>query len=127
MNTRRAVIIILTIGLAVPLFAQRVSEAVQVTLVEVPVTVVDREGKAVTGLTAESFELYDEGKRVPIDYFEVLDLTTAAKTADDPSEALTPAATSHFLLLFDIAHYSPGKIGRAADAATEIDSTTCRA
>src|SRR5688500_9000178 len=120
MNTRRAVIIILTIGLAVPLFAQRVSEAVQVTLVEVPVTVVDREGKAVTGLTAESFELYDEGKRVPIDYFEVLDLTTAAKTADAPSEALPPAATRHFLLLFDLANSSPGTIGRAAEAATEF-------
>ena len=52
-----------------------VGQLLPARVVEVPVTVVDREGKAVTGLTAENFELYDEGKRVPIDYFEVLDLT----------------------------------------------------
>src|SRR5688572_5969271 len=111
MTIRRTIILLLTMALAAPLFAQRMSEAVQVTVVEVPVTVVDREGKAVTGLTAENFELYDEGKRVPIDYFEVLDLTMSAKIADAPAEALPPAATRHFLLLFDLANSSPGTIG----------------
>jgi VWFA-related protein len=118
MNPRRTITFVLTMALAAPLFAQRMGEAVQVTVVEVPVTVVDRDGKAVPGLTAESFELYDEGKRVPIEYFDVLDLTSTAKTADAPAEALPPAATRHFLLLFDLANSSPGTIGRAREAAT---------
>ena len=120
MNTRRTIIMLLTVALGAPLVAQRMGEAVQVTVVEVPVTVVDRDGKAVTGLTAENFELYDEGKRVPIDYFEVLDLSPAARNADAPAEALPPAATRHFLLLFDLANSSPGTIGRAAEAATDF-------
>ena len=120
MNPRRTITLLLTLALAAPLSAQRMNEAVQVTVVEVPVTVVDREGKAVTGLTAENFELYDEGKRVPIEYFDVLDLTTTAKTADAPAEALPPAATRHFLLLFDLANSSPGTIGRSREAATQF-------
>ena len=118
MKTRPTIVTLLAVALSAPLFAQRMGEAVQVTVVEVPVTVVDRDGKAVTGLIAENFELYDEGRRVPIDYFEVLDLSPAAKNADAPTEALPPAATRHFLLLFDLANSSPGTIGRSREAAT---------
>ncbi len=118
MNTRRMLSILLTIAVAAPVLAQRVGEAVQVTVVEVPVTVADREGKSVAGLTAENFELYDEGKRVPIEYFDVLDLSsTSTVNVDVPAEALPPAATRHFLLMFDIANSSPGTIGRAREAA----------
>ncbi|HEX2123659.1 MAG TPA: hypothetical protein VHL59_18665, partial [Thermoanaerobaculia bacterium] len=55
--------------------AQRFGESVQVTVVEVPVTVVDRNGNPVRDLKKEDFEVTDDGKKVPIDYFEVVDMT----------------------------------------------------
>ena len=95
MNTRRMLSILLTFAVAAPVFAQRIGEAVQVTVVEVPVTVVDREGKSVAGLTAENFELYDEGKRVPIEYFDVLDLSSSGTAnADAAGAAVCPCAAT---------------------------------
>jgi VWFA-related protein len=99
---------------ASPIDAQRFGEAVEVTIVEVPVTVVDRAGNPVMGLTKESFEVYDDGRRAPIEYFEVLDLTTVTAT---PARPLPPAAYRNFLLLFDLANSKPGAIGRAQTAA----------
>lgn len=103
-------------------YAQRFGEAVQVTIVEVPVSVVDRSGNAVRDLTKNDFELFDDGKRVPIEYFEVVDMAkvTAADTGDVP---LPPVATRNFLLLFDLANSSPGTIERASKAAKEFIDT----
>src|SRR5215212_1970520 len=96
--------------------AQKFGEAVQVTIVEVPVTVVDRAGNAVRNLTKDDFELYDEGKKVPIEYFEAVDMAKVT-AADNPQAPLPPVATRHFVLMFDLANSSPGSIARAADAA----------
>jgi len=97
------------------------AETVQVTVVEVPVTVSDRGGNAVRGLTKENFEVTDDGKKVPIEYFEMLDLPTLTAQAEASSSTpLPPAATRHFLLLFDLANSSPGTIGRAAAAARQF-------
>lgn len=112
--------ILLPLLFATTLFAQRAGETVQVTIVEVPVTVVDREGQPVRGLTEKDFELTDDGKKVTIDHFEVLDLSAAKVNVDTPPEALPPAATRHFLLLFDLANSTPGTIGRAAQAARDF-------
>lgn len=123
MKSRRLSIAALALVMAVltaGVFAQRAAETMQVTVVEVPVTVVDRDGNPVRGLTAENFELYDEGKRVPIDYFEVVDLSKAASSTNTNAAALPPAANRNFLLLFDVANSSPGTIGRAAEAAKEF-------
>lgn len=112
----------LVLTLVVSANAQRFGEAVQVTVIEVPVTVVDRSGQPVRNLTKEDFELYDDGKRVPIDYFDVVDMTTV--TAEErPDAPLPPAATRHFLLLFDLANSSPGTIGRATEAAKDFVNT----
>ena len=120
MNTRRWIAAAI-LATATAVYAQQFSEAVQVTVVEVPVTVVDRDGNSVRGLTAENFEVTDEGKKVPIEYFEVLDLpaiTAAAEKSGPAAEApLPPAATRHFLLMFDLANSSPGTIRRAGEAA----------
>lgn len=118
MNQRRWIATLLLLVVAGTVFAQRMTDTVQVTLVEVPVTVADRDGNAVSGLTSANFELYDEGKRVPIEYFEVLDIPKL--TSQKQSVPLPPAATRHFLLLFDISNSSPGTIGRAAEAAKEF-------
>lgn len=96
------------------LHAQRFGEAVEVTIVEVPVTVVDRSGNPVQGLTRENFEVYDDGKRAPIEYFEIVDLATVTAA---PGRPIPPVAYRNFLLLFDFANSRPGTIARAQAAA----------
>lgn len=106
---------------AMPLFAQRIAESVQVTVIEVPVTVSDRAGNAVRGLAAENFEVYVDGRRVPIEYFEPLDLTTLSAAPAKPGESALPAAAyRNFLLLFDVANSDPGTIARAKEAAQQF-------
>jgi VWFA-related protein len=109
---------LLLVLVAAAVHAQRFGESVQVTVVEVPVTVVDRAGNPVRNLTKEDFEVFDDGKRVPLDYFEVVDMAKLATA--DPSQPLPAAANRHFLLLFDVANSSPGTIGRAGEAAKEF-------
>ena len=105
--------------LAVSASAQQpYGEKVDVTVVEVPVTVADRSGTAVRGLTKADFEVFDSGKKVAIDYFEVIDL---ASPEIHQSDAKLPAAAyRNFLLLFDLANSAPTSIGRAQSAALEF-------
>lgn len=110
-NSTILVAVLLLSGVA---HAQRFGEAVEVTVVEVPVTVVDRAGNPIQGLTRENFEVYDDGKRAPIEYFEVIDLATVTAA---PGRPLPPVAYRNFLLLFDLANSRPGTIGRAQAAA----------
>src|SRR5687768_3770818 len=93
---------LITLAVALPVHsqqAQRVEESVQVTLVEVPASVIDRSGNPVRGLTARNFQLFDQGKKREISYFEELDL--AALESVDVVSAMNPAARRNFLLLFD--------------------------
>ncbi len=119
MNRRLPLVIALSAALLVSVVAegQRFGESVQVTVIEVPVTVADRSGNPVRGLTKESFEVYDEGKRVPIEYFEVVDLVEIPVQSKKP---LPPAAYRNFLLLFDLANSSPGTISRSQQAARDF-------
>ena len=113
----------LLLGMMTAAYAQRFGESVQVTIVEVPVTVVDRGGNAVRNLTKDDFEIFDDGKKVPIDYFEMVDMTTVTSTTESVQAPLPPAATRHFVLMFDLANSSPGTIGRASEAAKQfVDS-----
>ncbi|HUP63293.1 MAG TPA: VWA domain-containing protein [Thermoanaerobaculia bacterium] len=118
MNAQRWLAVVAVVLVSAGALAQRVAETVQVTVIEVPVTVTGGDGKPLRGLTREQFELFDDGKRVPVEYFEVLDL----KLIPAGRKSLPPAATRNFLLFFDLANSSPGTIRRAADAAvTFID------
>ncbi len=108
-----ALILLLSAGV---LQGQRFGENIQVTVIEVPVTVSDSSGNAVRGLTKENFEVYDDGKRVPIEYFEVVDLAERI----DPKKPVSPAAYRNFLLLFDFANSKPATITRAQEAATQF-------
>ena len=119
-TTRWFIAAALVLALVVSANAQRFGEAVQVTIVEVPVTVVDRAGNPVRNLTKEDFELFDDGKRVPIEYFEVVDMTTVTAADAKPDAPLPPVATRHFLLLFDLANSSPGTLQRATVAAKDF-------
>lgn len=92
-------------------------ETTTIVVVEVPVQVV-RDGEPVTGLTADDFEISDNGKKQAITGFEVVDLygVSTGKVADAPPIA----ARRHFLFLFDLAFSSPDTIVRARDAAKQV-------
>ncbi|HYG61497.1 MAG TPA: VWA domain-containing protein, partial [Thermoanaerobaculia bacterium] len=53
-------------------------ETVDVSVVNVEVFVTDREGKRVTGLTKDDFELYEDGKPVEVSYFYASEGTPGA-------------------------------------------------
>lgn len=101
--------------------AQRFDEAVEVTVVEVPVTVVDSAGKPVRGLTKDDFEIFDDGKRATVEHFEVLDMKLLP--ASSRERPLPPAASRNFLLLFDLANSDPAVVVRAAEAAASFVKT----
>ncbi|HXT22984.1 MAG TPA: VWA domain-containing protein, partial [Thermoanaerobaculia bacterium] len=100
----------------------RFSGATEVVSVEVPVNVVDRAGKPLRGLTRDSFEVYDEGKRQTITSFELVDLAAPAPelAAGRHSATPPPAARRHFLLLFDLSFSSPTAIVKARLAARDF-------
>ena len=108
--------------LAFPAAAQ-MRETVTVSVVEVPVTVVDRSGQPVRGLTKDQFELFVDGKKKAITGFETLDMTTIDEQVQQEgtaAPAIPKAAYRNFLLLFDLSGSTPGSIGRAQAAATEF-------
>jgi len=108
---------------------QTFEDTSQVVAVEVPVNVVDRDGKPVRGLTAEDFEVLDAGQRQKVTGFEVVDLRTrkaadgagsAGSAAAPPDLEDTPAARRHFLLLFDFSFSSPTATLKARMAARDF-------
>ncbi len=105
----------------------QVRESITVSYVEVPVTVVDRSGNAVRGLTKANFEIIDEGTKRPISGFEAVDFA-AAREAELPFSSgitlpsVSPAARRNFLLVFDMSYSSPNAMTRAKEAARKFVS-----
>lgn len=93
-------------------------EKVTVSYVEVPVTVVGRNGAPVRGLTKENFELLDGGEKRPIESFDAIDF--AAVQGERAVSPLNPASRRSFLLVFDLSFSSPQSIGRAQQAARDF-------
>ena len=89
----------------------------EVTLVLLPVFVADGQGRAMRGLSAEDFELYEDGKRAEVVSFRYVD-TTSAEDQDAIKEA--SAARRRFLLLFDKSFTDPGGLNRAQRAAARF-------
>src|SRR5436309_14913820 len=56
--------------------------AAQVVAVEVPVNVVDRDGRPVRGLKADDFEVYDGNERQKITSFETVDLAAIDRSEE---------------------------------------------
>jgi VWFA-related protein len=107
---RIALLLLLTASAA---YAQ-IKETIDVHLVEVPVTVVDRAGNPVRGLTAANFELFDQGTKRTIGNFEAIDFESEAMRSASP---LNPAARRNFILLFDLSFSSPIGRNKAQEAA----------
>ena len=97
--------ILLACALATSLHAQRLDDQITVNVIEVPVYVT-RGGEPVRGLTAEDFELYVNGVRHPIRYFDVVEDQPAqpetVTNESEPSPAPTPLDRRRMtVLLFD--------------------------
>ncbi len=97
-----------------------VREEARVTLVEIPVNVIDKDGRTVENLTVEDFEVYDDGKKQQITGFEVLDQRKALAPPTPGEPPINPAARRHFLLLFDLSFGSPRGIVNARRAARDF-------
>jgi VWFA-related protein len=93
-----------------------VRETAEVTLVEVPVNVIRRDGKPVAGLGPADFELEDDGVRQTITSVDVVDLARKRELPSSP-EDFPAAARRHFLLLFDLSFSTATEIVRAREAA----------
>ncbi|HQR68122.1 MAG TPA: VWA domain-containing protein, partial [Thermoanaerobaculia bacterium] len=98
----------------------RVSASTDVTLVEIPVHVVGKDGHPVRGLTRADFDLFDDGRRVTTFDLEVIDLEEFGRQTVTPDVPLPPAAQRHFLLLFDLTFAQPINIAKARHAAVDF-------
>jgi len=101
--------------------AAQTHESITVQVVDVPVYVFSH-GKPIRDLTKNDFELFVNGKRQAIDYFDTIDLATAgsapqAKKPVAAAAAADPRARRLFLLLFDLAYNRPAALARAQKAA----------
>jgi VWFA-related protein len=96
---KSAAIVLTAALLALPAFAQQpqpspsFGETIEVRVVNVDVMVTDRNGKPVTGLTKDDFELSENGKKLEITNFSRVSGTTQTATAAGQAGA-TPAATT---------------------------------
>jgi VWFA-related protein len=105
--------------LAVPAVPQsRRAESIDVVLVEVPVTIIDRDGNPIRNLSKDNFEVWDGREKRDIAYFDVLDL---ARQAGQTADLKTPVPIARsFLLLFDTTHAAPASLMRAREAAGQF-------
>lgn len=94
----------------------QLKESITVQYIEVPVTVVDRVGNPIRGLTQANFEILDEGKKRPVAGFEAVDFSTR----DASAPPIAAAARRNFLLLFDLTFSAPSSLARAQVAAREF-------
>jgi VWFA-related protein len=121
-DTRSTTTFALLIALALPVGAQspKAQEipvyGVGVGVVAVPVFVTDRNGKAVPGLTAEDFEVEDQGRKAEVVAFQAVDVGVATPAAA-AGTVVQAAARRQFLLLFDLMFSTPTGLMRAREAA----------
>lgn len=99
-----------------------VRETAAATVIEIPVTVVGKDGRPVTGLTAADFELLDDGKRQTISSVDVIDLSRPPlpDPAAPSAEPIPPSARRLWLLVFDLSYASASGLVRARDGARDF-------
>jgi len=96
---------------ATPVFSSDVS------LVLLPVFVIDKDGKAVRGLTAADFDVQQDGRRAEVVSFRYVDTTDA----DEQDELkVASAARRRFLLLFDKSFTDLPGLERSRRAASDF-------
>jgi VWFA-related protein len=105
-----------------------VQESATVTLVEVPVHAVGKDGHPLANLAEADFELFDDDQQQKITALDVVDLRRAAGPGSRPGPAQapgseSPAARRHWLLLFDLSFSREVSISRAVSAASRFVSS----
>jgi VWFA-related protein len=91
-----------------------------VRMIRLDVSVVDGAGRAVAGLRAEDFEIREDGRPVPLVYFEAIGAGEAAP-ASAPVEAVEEKAPERrVLLLVDLATMSMGQAIRARESVARF-------
>lgn len=103
--------------------AETFRDSSTITLIEVPVQVVDRDGNPVRGLAASDFELSDDGQAQQIAGLEVVDLETFRPSrveAERAALSLPSSARRRFLLLFDFTFSNPNAVVRSREAARKF-------
>jgi VWFA-related protein len=88
-----------------------------VSLVLMPVFVIDKDGKAVRGLTAADFEVEQDGRRAEVVSFRYVD-TTDVEEQDELR--IASAARRRFLLLFDKSFTDLSGLDRSRRAARDF-------
>jgi VWFA-related protein len=94
------------------------------SLVEVDVIVKDKDGRFVSGLTADDFEVLEEGRPQPIQHFYLI-TETAPAPGELPSTVVLPRSPDQtgrrvFLLIFDVEHLSAALVPKLKHAAMEF-------
>jgi VWFA-related protein len=97
--------------------AGQVRENMTVEVVQVPVYVTTSDGKPVTGLKKDAFQLSVDGHPQAIDYFDTFDF--AAATSEPPAIERLRRERRLYLLLFDLTFATPPAIARAQHAAEQ--------
>lgn len=115
MRTTRC-LLLLAAALPLAALAQSFQEKVTVAYVEVPVTVLAKDGTPVRGLTKANFEIRDDGDKRVIESFDAIDFASEGGAAKTISP-LNPASRRNFLLVFDLSYSNPQSVVRAQEAA----------
>lgn len=100
--------------LSLSLLAQPVRDTVTIEVVDVPVFVT-RDEQPLTGLDRDDFELFVNGKRQPIEYFD-----RVGGEGVHPDAAPSLRERRLFVLMFDLAFTQAPSIGRAQRAAASV-------
>jgi VWFA-related protein len=106
------------------------TEEIQVRVMDLDVSVTDKNGRPVTDLRREDFTVRVDGKPVPIDYFARVDEGTihapdlATASPDQVLEAYRRGGEAfvprHFLMYVDLGHLAPGGRKRALESLRDL-------
>jgi len=109
---------------AMALGQSSVQERANVTVLEIPVNVLGKDGMPIAGLEAKDFELWDDGKKQILNAVEVVDLPAAPGAASSEKAGVPASARRLWLFVFDLSYTSASGLLRARDGATRFVKST---
>jgi VWFA-related protein len=95
-----------------------------VRLIRLDVSVVDKRGRPVHGLLPSDFEVKEDGRAMPVSYFEAIGLPLAPGPDAAASTEATAAVPRRILLLIDAGAMNTGELRRARQAVVGYLSHT---
>jgi VWFA-related protein len=119
----RSTLALLAVAFFAVFTAAQVHEEVTVEVVDVPVYVFHA-GKPIANLTKDDFELFVNGKRQQVDYFDRIDFEAAPAAMPATAQASPPVRDPRnrrlFLLWFDLIYNRPAGLALAQKAAVAM-------